>query len=178
MECTLTGCKKKGSLFLVKKKRIEFSTVSVKSKFLRFPHPVTPSDIISPQAQADIYFWFVIPSCAAAQLTLIKCSVRIIFGHWRWLNSAADVQKEGERGDRKTTTPQPPKGMECYTKGVPFLSNMVCGKVRTWTSGQGFPVKICWVPPGDKMPPTSNSNTQPLEMNRMVYERSTFSANC
>ena len=76
------------------------------------------------------------------------------------------------------STPQPPKGMEWYTKGVPFLSNMVCGKVRTWTSGQGFPVKICWVPPGAKMPPTSNSNPQPLEMNGMVYERSTFSANC
>ena len=40
-----------------------------------------------------------------------------------------------------------------------------------------IPVKICWVPPGDKMPVTSHSNPQPLEMNGMVYERSTFSAN-
>ena len=33
------------------------------------------------------------------------------------------------------STPQPPKGMEWYTEGVPFLSKMVCGKVRAWTSG-------------------------------------------
>ena len=49
----------------------------------------------------------MIPSCSALQLTLIKCilmkcSVGIKFGHRRWLNSVADVQKKGERGDRKT----------------------------------------------------------------------------
>ena len=48
----------------------------------------------------------MIPSCVALELTLIKCilikcSVGIKFGHRRWLNSVADVQKEGERGDRK-----------------------------------------------------------------------------
>ena len=42
------------------------------------------------------------------------------------------------------STPQPPKRMEWDRK--PFLSKMVCEKVRTWTSGQGFPVKICWIP--------------------------------
>ena len=42
------------------------------------------------------------------------------------------------------STPQPPKRMEWDTK--PFLSKMVCENVRTWTSGQGFPVKICWIP--------------------------------
>ena len=49
----------------------------------------------------------MIPSCSALQLTLIKCilikcSVGIKFGHRRWLNSVADVQKKGQRGDRKT----------------------------------------------------------------------------
>ena len=38
MECTLTGCKKKGSLFLTKiNESMEFNTVLVKSKFLRLP---------------------------------------------------------------------------------------------------------------------------------------------
>ena len=37
--------------------------------------------------------------------------------------------------------------------------------------------KLCLVPSGNKMPATSHSNPQPLEMNGMVYERGTFSAN-
>ena len=36
--------------------------------------------------------------------------------------------------------------------------------------------KLCLVPSGNKMPATSHSNPQPLEMNGMVYERSTFCA--
>ena len=67
------------------------------------------TDIISSPAQVDIYFCFMIPSCAALQLTLIKCiwtkcPVGIKFGNRRWLNGVVDVQKEGERGDRKTAT--------------------------------------------------------------------------
>ena len=62
---------------------MEFNTVSVKSKFLRFPIMllgvttntinVLWTDIISPPAQVEIYFGFMIPSCSALQLTLIKC---------------------------------------------------------------------------------------------------------
>ena len=59
---------------------MEFNTVSVKSKVIRLP--ITGSyyminilwtDIITPAAQVDIYFCFMIPSCSALQLTLIKC---------------------------------------------------------------------------------------------------------
>ena len=96
MECTLTGCEKKGSLLLTKIN--ECNSVQSQSNLNFSGSPLCQyytinvlwTDIISPPAQIDIYFCFVIPSCAAA-----------IFGHRRWLNSAADVQKEGERGDRK-----------------------------------------------------------------------------
>ena len=64
-----------------------------------------------------------------------------------------------------------------YERGTFSVKNGMW-KGKDMDLGAGIiPVKICWVPPGDKMPVTSHSNPQPLEMNGMVYERSTFTAN-
>ena len=92
------------------------------------------TDIISPPAQVDIYFCFMMPSCSALQLTLIKCilikcSVGIKFGHRRWLNSVTDVQNEGERGERKTAKMVRMMFFPSDVKGPLFYLRATC---KTW----------------------------------------------
>ena len=142
MECTLTGCEKKGSLFLTKIN--EWNSVQSQSNLNFSGSPLCQhytinvlwTDLKSPPAQVDIYFCFMIPSCAAVQLTLlkciwIKCSVGIIFGHRRWLNSVADVQMEGERGDRKTAKMVRMMFFSSDVKGPLFLIPAIA-TCKTW----------------------------------------------